>query len=164
VTGSRASFERSMRSSGRSCKGCGAELAPAKGPGRRRVWCSDRCRKGQYAGACVDCGAPTNGYDGPGKASERCRACRDRYQHEECKWTTATIVAAIRRWAVTYGVPPSAANWNPTVSRSRGDSRFELGDWPTQATVQAKFGTWNAAMAAAGYDPRPPHAPRKVAA
>jgi DNA-directed RNA polymerase specialized sigma24 family protein len=57
-----------------TCEGCGKPIEqPRRG---QRKWCSDRCRKtALYAGRCVDCGAPTNGYDGPGTAAERCSAC-----------------------------------------------------------------------------------------
>jgi hypothetical protein len=56
----------------RTCAGCGREL---EGRGRAK-WCSDRCRKRTlYAGVCVDCGAPTSGCNGPGKAPKRCQPC-----------------------------------------------------------------------------------------
>lgn len=57
-----------------TCAGCGVEIPPSKG-GPPRKWCSERCRKGQYAGTCEKCGKPTNGYDGPGSASSRCGDC-----------------------------------------------------------------------------------------
>ena len=56
------------------CQGCGAPIQQAA-TGGRRLWCSERCRKGQYAGRCIDCGAPTDGSAGPGKAALRCAAC-----------------------------------------------------------------------------------------
>lgn len=40
----------------------------------RRKWCSEPCRKSQYASVCVDCGAPTSGSDGR-RAEPRCRSC-----------------------------------------------------------------------------------------
>lgn len=65
----------------RTCKGCGVELPPKTWQGRDRMWCSERCRKSQYAGACVECGGPTDGtvpgrYPGRG-APERCRTCTE---------------------------------------------------------------------------------------
>lgn len=53
----------------RACETCGGDIETR---GTRRRFCSERCRKAQYAGACEVCGAPTNGYNGPGKASRRC--------------------------------------------------------------------------------------------
>lgn len=34
-----------------------------------------RARKASYAGVCIECGGPTNGGSGPGKASLRCSYC-----------------------------------------------------------------------------------------
>ncbi len=63
----------------RVCKGCGKELPPKTWRGRDRIWCSERCRKDQYSGTCVECGAPTDGtvpgrYPGRG-APELCITC-----------------------------------------------------------------------------------------
>lgn len=57
------------------CLGCGTAIAqPDYGA---RKWCSDRCRKTQYAGACIDCDATLNGSDGRGpNASKRCPSCQ----------------------------------------------------------------------------------------
>jgi hypothetical protein len=63
----------------RVCKGCGVPLPPKTWQGLDRVWCSERCRREQYAGTCIDCGARTNGHDGPGKASTRCIPCANRH-------------------------------------------------------------------------------------
>lgn len=61
----------------RACAGCAATLPPPKrAGGRQQKWCSERCRKAQYAGVCVDCGAPTNGSNGRGeRAAKRCKSC-----------------------------------------------------------------------------------------
>ena len=40
----------------------------------RRKWCSEPCRKSQYAGTCVGCGEPTNGSGGR-VAHPRCNTC-----------------------------------------------------------------------------------------
>jgi transposase len=47
-------------------------------PGGHRL----KARKASYAGACVDCGAPTNGNAGPGKACMRCLDCGGRFTAE----------------------------------------------------------------------------------
>lgn len=41
------------------CVTCGAPLDPSTGPPRK--FCSERCRKAQYAEPCVDCGRPHTG-------------------------------------------------------------------------------------------------------
>lgn len=60
------------------CHGCGTVIGQPvlpQGGGRRRKWCSERCRKAQYGGRCIDCGAPTYGGDGAANAPTRCRRC-----------------------------------------------------------------------------------------
>lgn len=43
-----------------TCAGCGTSIPPSRG-GPPRKWCSERCRKGQYAEPCERCGAPHGG-------------------------------------------------------------------------------------------------------
>lgn len=102
-----------------SCHGCGKQLPPSRGPGRQRKWCTNRCRRQTlYAGSCVDCGAPTNGYNGPGKASKRCVACA---AADRKIWTREALIAAIQAWAdETGGIPPTATDWNPSMAHNLG--------------------------------------------
>ncbi len=58
-------------------------------------------------------------------------------------WTRERILDAIQAWAVEYGEPPRAQEWQ------RGTP-----DYPARTTVCAMFGTWNAAIRAAGYPAR----------
>ena len=66
------------------------------------------------------------------------------------RWDEASVIAAIRQHAELYGDPPVSTEWatarRPTFA-------------PTAATVRQVFGSWNAAMQAAGYSPRPRGAP-----
>lgn len=98
-------------------------------------------RKRSYCGRCVDCGGPTYG-DGPGRTSERCAPCAADHQREENTiWTPETVLDAIHRWSREHdGAPPRVCDW-----LVRGD-----GYWPPASIVQRVFGTWNAALAAAG--------------
>jgi hypothetical protein len=41
-------------------------------------------------------------------------------------------------------------------------ARLRAGNWLTVPTVQHYFGSWNAAIEAAGLTPRPPWRPRKA--
>jgi hypothetical protein len=41
-------------------------------------------------------------------------------------------------------------------------ARLREGDWPTVPTVQHYFGSWNAAIEAAGLTPRPRWRPRQT--
>jgi hypothetical protein len=68
------------------------------------------------------------------------------------------ILDAIRRWESLYGRPPTAQCWNVAMARRDGRldlvERYESGDWPCVPQVQKVFGTWSAAIAAAGFAPR----------
>jgi len=76
-----------------------------------------------------------------------------------------------------YGQPPTGVDWNPYQARQRGldgvADTFEQGDWPWLMSVVYHFGTFNEAIAAAGFLPRTSggqpgntnaSGPRKVAA
>jgi hypothetical protein len=83
------------------------------------------------------------------------------------RWDHGLILAAIDAWAELYGAPPAAAEWNPAMARRQGRpdraERHAAGDWPFASTVVAYFGSWNAAIEAAGWRSRPPgSAPSKV--
>ena len=75
----------------------------------------------------------------------RCPTCGGRKAH----WGPVDIIAAIHAWNTEHGKPPSGKDWL-------------RGTWqhPAEVTVRRVFGTWNAAIAAAGFQPRRPHATR----
>ena len=143
-----------------TCAGCPAELPPAKpGGGRERKWCSERCRKSQYAGRCVDCGAATNGSEGRGKrASTRCQDCSHAHQREAATWTRERLIAEARRWYALTGSWPVSTHWHHSVGGAPdaafGDAVLEFrertGPWPFVGSIGAVFGSWTAFMAAAG--------------
>lgn len=151
------------------CKGCGTELAPRDPhvPAPPRKWCSERCRKQTlYSRPCADCGKPLNGSNGTGpNAYVRCQPCGAKHSGAERKvWTREAIVAAIREWVDTYGEPPAANDWNVHGTRhwlhdEARARRFEEADghWPSHNSVFREFHSWNAALVAAGFDPRSPH-------
>lgn len=127
--------------------GCGTTLAPNKAPGRARKWCSERCRRRTlYGGRCEDCGATTcNG--GAPPQPRRCLACASARKHAERHWTPEAIREALRAWAAEHGR-------TPTVPETVGDRAL-----PPFATAQREFGSWNAALEAAGLPlnrPSPP--------
>lgn len=135
------------------CHGCGAAVAPTTGRGRRRKWCSDRCRKQTlYSVPCEDCGTPLSGSEGRGpNAPTRCTPCNVRRVQGEALWTRASIIEAIRSWAASHGSPPVAPDWNASLARDRG--KPDRGsEYPAVATVQNVFGSWRAAIVAAGFD------------
>ena len=115
----------------------------------------ERQRKTKYDGVCKDCGGRTVG-DG-GLPPERCAPCSIEYQRSSAKWTKETIIAAIHEWVRLAGRAPAATDWNTGVAVTGDRAALRrAGDWPATNTVVGKFGTWNAAIVAAGLEPRQP--------
>lgn len=114
-----------------------------------------RARKDSYRGECVDCGRPTDGTNGRDRAPKRCSACSIAYQ---TVWSRESIVAAIQRWAGLYGEPPGEADWTPghpsAKRRPWRTERYRSGHYPNSSTIDNYFGSWNAAIEAAGFEPR----------
>jgi hypothetical protein len=147
-----------------TCRGCGEPIEQPPS-GRRRQWCSENCRRRHvYSGTCVDCGAQTSRGRGS-SPNERCRPCGAKKNGADAKvWTREAIVAAIREWVVEFGEPPATYDWNPygarhTMHDEARARRFEdaAGRWPSVTAAFDRFGSWQAAIAAAGYEPRPAH-------
>lgn len=117
----------------------------------------DRARKASYGRDCLGCGARTDGSNGRAKAPLYCKRCESERRRV---WTAGAIVLAIQVYAHRYGQPPAALDWNTGQARDHGHpeiaERFLAdGDYPQTNTVQRLFGSWNAAIAAAGFEPRP---------
>lgn len=145
----------------KTCRGCDAVLPPQRGPGRERVWCTDRCRKQTlYGRPCRDCGKALNGSDGTGpNAPVRCASCHCVHTR---KLTRQWVLDSFAEWHAMFGRAPVVAEWTPSMAAQRGRddylAQYEATGrpWPTQATVTNHFGSWNAAVAAAGFNPLPP--------
>ena len=60
------------------------------------------------------------------------------------RWTHDTIVYAITLWHRKHSRPPLTSEWEQA-----GENH------PSRQTVARVFGSWNAAIAAAGFRPRP---------
>ena len=75
-------------------------------------------------------------------------------------WTGERIIAAIQRWAKRTGKPPTADQWSRplTTLAARRLGMASSKSRPSAALVKKMFGTWNEAMKAAGFPPRPAHA------
>ena len=70
------------------------------------------------------------------------------------RWPAERILQALCEWERVHGAPPALREW-----------RRAHATHPSAATVQRSFGSWNAAVAAAGLEPRPqslPAVPRSV--
>jgi hypothetical protein len=120
-------------------------------------------RKNSYSGACRDCGAATSGSNGPGKAPERCHACASALRLE---WSRQRIIESIRGWADRYGAPPAVTDWSPKMlrdpsRRNAAELRLSDGVWPNVSIIQRRFGSFNAAIEAAGFTPLPQSSGRR---
>src|SRR3954467_11637144 len=82
------------------------------------------------------------------------------------RWTESLIIEAINDWVARYGEVPGRIGWGGGMRRRRGYEakldrlRSHSRPVPTPTPVLARFGSWEAALAAAGYRPRsPPYKP-----
>ena len=113
----------------------------------------DTARRYPNAHECA-CGAPILARDAP-----LCRRCSSR---DLTRWgrvyTRDEIIAAIRVWARLEGRAPAIVDWRP--SDQGGHPRWERDrPWfPPRSHVIRRFGSWNGALQAAGFDRRRPRA------
>lgn len=67
------------------------------------------------------------------------------------------IVEAIRAWTARHGSPPTYRDWDAAAARRAGElwriERFTDGTWPSTRVVRRQFGTFSAALVAAGLPP-----------
>lgn len=103
-----------------------------------------KARKDSYRGTCRECGGKTDGSNGRNSAPEICSGCFVKQQHENRYWTQQRIIDAIKAWHRAHGRPPIAPEW--VTPRDR------VGEIPPVSTVQREFGTWRAAIIAAGFE------------
>lgn len=123
-----------------------------------------RERVKRYGKPCKHCGKLTSGGDGRAHAPDYCKDCYafnpliQAAKRRQLKWTKDSILQAIQRWHLLYGDTPSGTDWNPTLARKRGQilraERWEKGNFPWFSQVFREFGSWNAAIEAAGFEPR----------
>jgi hypothetical protein len=143
-----------------TCQGCGVEIPLSRGPVPRK-WCSNRCRKHSYGQPCIDCGARTSyGAESAHVDDPRCSLCARLYYKV---WTREAILCAIQEWSAEHDEPPAIADWNAWQTRTWHDDKRaqryqqEKNRWPSHMTVAHEFGTWSAAIKAAGFQPRANH-------
>lgn len=122
-----------------------------------------RARKRRVYGHCADCGCRV--YDGGAVPNQRrCQECERRHKRETAR---ERIISAMRDWESRYGSPPAANDWNLGQLRDLqkrfhsetiaiAEARHEEWKWPHVSAVQSVFGSWNAAIAAAGFEPKKP--------
>lgn len=116
-------------------------------------------RKG-YARPCAWCGKPLSGCNGRARTGILCRSCT---MQARSKWTRERIIEVIQEFAQTYGRAPAASEFSPQLfgrrapdARDRCEMVKAAGDYPSYSWVRYQFGSWNAAIEAAGLTPRKP--------
>lgn len=114
-----------------------------------------RARRLRNARPCVDRGRLVNLDGRVTNPAERCVPCSVALRKV---WTRDAIVAAIRLWADRHdGQPPRVVDFCPSpsmVANARGPVMPRNYDYPHSSCVAREFGSWNAAITAAGYRPR----------
>jgi Homing endonuclease associated repeat len=70
------------------------------------------------------------------------------------RWDGEEVIAAVREWAALEGQAPSSEAWLGG-RHARGRWAREYPRWPSTAVVSSRFGSWNAALAAAGLPAKP---------
>jgi hypothetical protein len=83
------------------------------------------------------------------------------------RWTRELIIEKIREWEARYGEPPCSADWNPSLAKWRAQEwraeRYRDGVWPSTNAAKRPFaGSFDAAIRAAGLEPRRP-GPKRAA-
>lgn len=117
-------------------------------------------------GSCGFCDTQLDG-DVPTPAEPVVPRRRERRHNHGTAYTDEQIVARIQLWAQITGRPPSKRDWSPNQLRrqalktrkqidrlTRRLALYELGDFPAETTVRDRFGSLNAALVMAGYEPR----------
>ena len=79
-----------------------------------------------------------------------CQACAQELAVRRADWTAQEVSDAIGRWARLEGAPPSIADWRQG-RHARGRWRREYPRWPAAHVAARLFGSWSAALAAAGF-------------
>lgn len=113
-----------------------------------RIWCSRKCRRSKQQTPCAGgCGRLIDGIRG-GCKTQYCRHCI-----RTNVWTQEKVIEAIQRWYGMFGRPPAADQWG--TKEWLVDHNALWWEHPNYSTVAKLFGSWNAAINAAGFVGRP---------
>lgn len=117
----------------------------------------ERTGGGPMCGRCYDAAWRRRAGYAPRGSDEDSAIRRELWidQHGQPHWTPERIILAMHRWARRHdGRPPGYRDW--VLSPRRNKSSWGRRSWPSAEMVRKVFGTWNAAIEAAGFAPRPP--------
>ncbi|MDA0172958.1 hypothetical protein OJ998_27905 [Solirubrobacter taibaiensis] len=134
--------ERVLAARALATEGCSsAEIAARLGVSRASAYNYLQAR------TCPGCGQPVTA-----PSAARCRECTRHEPTVARTWTCADVLAALRAWTGEHGAPPRYREWTPSREQP-GRWEAESPRWPSAAVVAALFGSWNAALVAAGAPP-----------
>jgi hypothetical protein len=83
-----------------------------------------------------------------------CQACAQRLAVRRAEWTATEFKDALIEWGRLEGTPPSESDWQ-SGRAARGRWKREYPTWPAAHVARRLFGSWNAAVQAAGFDAKP---------
>ncbi len=96
------------------------------------------------AGHCPQCGRVKVHAE-----SRRCRACRPR----NGAWSDLSdgeLIERVRAWTARFGAPPTKGQWRRVELGGHPSWQAEYPAWPSAGAVAQRYGTWGAALRAAG--------------
>jgi hypothetical protein len=112
-----------------------------------------RKRKARYERPCDMCGKPLK-LNGFRPDTTTCARCLGAITRDASK---AWILDSFAEWSQRFGAPPSSVDWNPAdarVSAWKAKRYKRTGrKWPSPTLVTSHFGSWNAGLRAAGFEP-----------
>lgn len=125
-----------------------------------------RARIDGYRTPCPYCGRPMTGCYGKVQRSKACPVCAPKHQARAKKWTRESLIEIILAFERDVGRPPAMTDFSPGIRPTslgyfRRQRRKERLGLPAGSTVIRLYGSWNAAIAAAGFTPRARHGTRE---
>jgi len=122
-----------------------------------------RAKYERHRHPCPKCGTPMAWRGGPKRTSPRthpalCKSCDLERRAEHRIWTEESIVEALRYAAAMLGRTPLTSETNPGLAsprnRKRDKETMEQLGLPRYTTILHVFGSWRAAVEAAGLEYR----------
>jgi hypothetical protein len=98
-------------------------------------------------GRCPACGGIKVRAD-----ARTCRACRPRHLWWP-PFSDEQLLERIRAWAARFGASPAKTQWRPRELGGHPAWEREHPAWPAPSLVLRRYGTWRAALTAAGVAP-----------
>lgn len=131
-------------------------------------WCDTTVMTQDEKAQAEDQGQPVKEVDDPKAEKPKIPPRRDRGAKRGKSYSNEQMIARVRLWAKIMGRTPTKRDWQVRDLRFQADvtkakvnkltrqiALYEMGDWPSETTVRERFGSLNALLVAAGFEPRP---------